>query len=345
MGKDGNQFQDRPASGAPTGAGAGALDPLFQGEERVEGATPRATLLFQFFLFPLLIVLASVGVFLFFGAIGGSDRSPEQYLDSVMHGGTNEQKQAAHQLGVALWKERQRVDAGEIKLTEAFYVKDGGFVAKLAKAFEASFPEQSPERQKFLTLSLGFVGAPAYRPLLEAHAGPSTPPEIRQAVAQSLGRLQTDETVPALTALLKDSDEVVRNLAAQALSQRKTPGSIPRSRARSTTTASSCRWTPPRPSRSSGTPRGRTLLAQLLDPVWVAKTVATPGGAPADPTADKPADRRAQVRAAALTNGIRGAFALKADDLRPKIEALKDDPDETVRRLARDVLDRWPPPR
>ena len=88
----------------------------------------------------------------------------------MIGGGTNEQKQAAHQLGVALQKERRRVEAREIAAGDAFY-EVPGFKAKLGKAYEASFADQSPERQEFLTISLGFVGDPAYRPLLEAHAG------------------------------------------------------------------------------------------------------------------------------------------------------------------------------
>ena len=101
--------------GAPAGG-----DPIFQGEERVDRTTRRATLLFQFFLFPLLIVIASVGVFLLFGAIGGGERNPQELLDAVISGGENVQKQAVQDLAVRLVEERRKVDQGARKPADAF---------------------------------------------------------------------------------------------------------------------------------------------------------------------------------------------------------------------------------
>jgi hypothetical protein len=330
-----------PDGPAPVGGSVRSEgDPIFQGEERPDRATPRTALLFQFFLFPLLVVVASVGVFLFFGAIGGSERSPSEWLDLVTSGGENEQKQAAHQLGVALQRERQRVDRGEIPLAEAFYVKDVRFRERLGSALTTAFQDRGPERQVFLTVAAGLVGDPAYRPVLEARLEPPPSVDLRRALAQALGGLGTDEVVPALAKLSKDPDEPVRNYAVQSLSRHRTPDALGALKASLSDDSVFVRAAAASALALSGDPSGKDLLAQQLDPAWVDRTVATPSGSTSPEGA--PAGQVARMRAALLSNGIRGAFALKDPDLRPRVEALKDDGDPDVRALARDVLDRWP---
>lgn len=331
----------RPDGAAPAGPGGDpAGDPIFQGAERPDRTTPRTALLFQFFLFPVLIVAASLGVFVFFGAIGGSEKSPSEWLDVVISGGENEQKQAAHQLGVALQRERQRVDRGEVPLAEAFYVKDARFRERLGSALTAAYQEKSTERQIFLTAAVGFVGDPAYRAALEARLAPPPPADLRRAIAQALGGLGTDDVVPALVGLAKDADEPVRNYAVQALSRHPTPAALAALKDALADDSLFVRSAAASALALAGDAAGREALVNQLDPAWVERAVSTPSGT-ADPERPPPA-RTDAMRAALLSNGIRGAFALKTPDLRPRVEALQDDRDPEVRRLVREVLDRWP---
>lgn len=330
-----------PESGGVRSDAGGGLDPLFQGEEKVERATPRATLLFQFFLFPLLIVVASVGVFLFFGAIGGGEKSPDQYLDAVLIGGENEQKQAAHQLGVALEKERRRVEEKKIPLAEAFYVKDGAFRSKLSRAFDLSFQDASPDRQEFLARAMGAVGDPAYAPVLKARLVPATAVTVRRGIVGALGSLQTEEVVPPLVAALKDSDQVVRNTAVQGLSRHPTPASLEGMKTALADEDPFVRMSAASGLALHGDASGRELVEHLLDPAWVQKNVVDAPSHQAGEEGKGP-ELRSDARLSALYNGIRAAAALKDPLLRNKVEALEKDEDPDVRRLARDVLDRWP---
>jgi hypothetical protein len=330
-----------PQGPAPGGAREGfGPDPIFEGPERGERVAPRKALLFQFFLFPLLVVVASVGVFLFFGAIGGTEKAPSEWLDVIRTGGANEQKQAAHQLGVALQRERQRVERREIPLANAFYVKDTGFRERLGAAFDAAFEDRSLERQVFLTAAVGFVGDPDYRARLEARLEPPPSVDLRRAIAQALGGLATDDVVPALARLAKDVDEPVRNYAVQALSRHPTPASLAALKDALADESVFVRSAAASALALAGDPAGKDLVADQLDPAWVERAVNAPSGSATSDTA--PMGQHDAMRAALLANGIRGAEALKADDLRPRVEALKDDRDPAVRRLVRDVLDRWP---
>src|SRR5439155_331072 len=93
----------------------------------------------------------------------------------------------------------------------------------------------------------------------------------------------------------------------------------------------------------AGDASGKDLVAKLLDPQWVQENVVdVPSG---ESSGERDAELVRSARFGALSNGLRGALGLRADDLKPKVEALARDGDEDVRAVARDVLDRWGKPR
>ena len=314
--------------GGDTGS---VVDPIFDGEEPPERATKRATLLFQFFLFPLLIVVASVGVFLFFGTIGGSDRSPDEYLKGVIAGGENEAKQDAQQLAAQIATERDRVRTKKIELKEAFYASQE-FRTRLGKAFEDSFSsEHTLDRKRFLALALGAVGDPGAVPTLVAHlkkqGGADEDLDLRIAIAAALGNLEREEAVPSLAGLATDADEHVANVAVVGLAAVKNDASTAALRVALHDARFEVRV-------NAAAALARRGVADGLDDLE--KTL--------DPKALKELGIGAEARQAALANAIRGVHALKADRLRPKVAALENDRDEAIRRLVRDVLDAWPVP-
>src|SRR5262249_47502786 len=156
-----------------------------------EKATRRATLLFQFFLFPLLIVVAAVGVAALFGAIAGGERTPNELLDSVMSGGENAQKQDVYELAASLAREPGRVVEKKIAPGEAFYAAPA-FREKLLRAFDESFgPDKTAERQEVLARCVALVGDPAAMPLLAKRLSPKdVEANVRMAVVEAIGVLE-----------------------------------------------------------------------------------------------------------------------------------------------------------
>lgn len=333
---------DRGAVGGPGGPGdgTGASDPIFQGEERVDRTTRRATLLFQFFLFPLLIVIASVGVFLLFGAIGGGERNPQELLDAVISGGENVQKQAVQDLAVRLVEERRKVDQGKLKAGEAFYASTA-FQARLLQAYEGAVGEKrGPEREQVLAVCLGAVGSPSFVPALTGGLSLTRDPAVRRASAMALSAIPGDASVEPLITALKDPDDAVRSFAIQGLSQRKGTSVLVALRAALDDGNALVRMNAASALAHLKDPAGKALIASLLDPAWVDANVvkAASGTGGNDP------DLRRSARVNALSNGLRGAWALRADDLKPLVEALARDADTEVAALARQVLDQWGSP-
>jgi hypothetical protein len=306
------------------------LDPIFQGQEPVERPTKRATLLFQFFLFPLLIVVAAVGVFLFFGLIGGSKRTAREYLDEVMQGGENVQKQAAQQLAVLMKEARQELKEANAAKREfvPFYV-DPRFRADLLRAFEDSFPDRSLDRKRFLALAMGSVGHPAYvAPLaarLSGKDGVAAEAELRLAIAGGLANLEVEEAVPVLARLSKDEDVDVANVAVVGLAPLRTDASTAALRAALGDARFEVKANAAAALARRGIDSGLDVIEKTLDPDAL--------GALGIVSED--------ARRAALVNALRAVHALRVERLKPKVEALREHGDPTVRRLARDVLDGW----
>jgi HEAT repeat protein len=325
-------------------AGKPSDDPIFRAEERPEPAAKRSTLLFQFFLFPLLIVIASVAVFLLFGLIGGSEKSPTELLQDVTSGGENVQKQSAQQIAARLQDERARVEKKEIPLEKAFYVEPG-FRKGLLAAFTQSFPDRSLERKVLLAHSLGFVGDPAYLEALTQHLSAGEPETLRAAVTKAIAALDTEDVVPVLAPLVEDAYEPVRNFAVFGLARHDLPASRtavrkalsdPSDFVKVNAAAALAHWKED---------PGLDLLGKLLDPEWVTRAVHTEAPRDAGDTGKDRPDMGTQMRREALKNGIRGAHALRAASLRARVAALQDDPDPDVRKVARQAIDGWPAPK
>jgi HEAT repeat protein len=345
-----------PDAGSVAGPGPGpgtaadpASDPLFHAEEPVERPVRRGTLVLQFFLVPLLIVVGAVGIFLFFGMLAGGKATPAEHLEQVRTGSDSVQRQAAHQLGVLLKAERERVDARRDPDTPPFWAEPG-FREGLARAFVDSFPDKSVERRQFLALALGKVGDPELLPVLADHAGPTAagkpnPVAVRYYVVSALGDLRTDRVVPALAGVLRDAkaddEEPLRALAVVALSRRDTPASREALRFALERDASAyVRAEAGAALARFGDPAGADEVARLLDESWVRAQVERRPASGRD--AAEGSTDRVLLRRAFLANGLRGALGLKDERFRERVEALARDGDEEVRRLARDVLDRWP---
>src|SRR6266849_1609223 len=63
--------------------------------------SPRS-ILFQFVLFPLGVVVVAVGIFLLFGKLASGEQSIPDYLNEIRSGSKHERWQAAYQLSKSL---------------------------------------------------------------------------------------------------------------------------------------------------------------------------------------------------------------------------------------------------
>lgn len=352
VGEAGHQASSGPARASPPPEvpAVSEPDPLFQGEEREEAPTKRATLLFQFFIVPLAIVVLLVAPLALFGGLFGSERSPAENLRDVRSGSENVQKQSAQQLATALSAERERVRAGKIPTEKAFYF-DTAFRNDLRAAYEESFPSRTLDRQKFLTLALGFVGDPAYLAVLVPRLEPSGDVDLRRATVKAIADLDTSterdrEAVSrVLAGLVADPDEPIRNFAVVGLSRRPTDTSRAALRQALGDSSVFVKSSAAAALASIGEDPGAEAIANLLDPAWVERHVGAEAPTPLAPGAEAPATGGRPNRRAALQNGIRAALALRTPSLREKVESLTKDADREVAETARAALAAWGEPR
>lgn len=194
------------------------------------------------FVVPLLVVIASVLVFIGFGWIAYEANSVSDYLNDLRSGWRPRRAQAAYELSKILLADPDAL-AGE-----------PGVKAELRRLFQESEDE---ETRRYLALVLGRTRDPQVVPLLEdalddpdsqmriyalwglgASGAPSArgPLEealtdedagIRKIAAYSLGELGLPETAPALVARLEDPVTDVRWNAALALARLGDPAGVP----------------------------------------------------------------------------------------------------------------------
>src|SRR5437763_11386255 len=112
--------------------------------------SPRS-ILFQFVLFPLGIVVVAVGIFLLFGKLASGDQSIPDYLNDIRSGSKHERWQAAYQLSKSLKR-------GEAK-------KYPNLEEQVASLY-VSAKHDDQRIRRYLSMVLGSLGAPRAPPLL-----------------------------------------------------------------------------------------------------------------------------------------------------------------------------------
>ncbi len=330
------------AGADPQGSGGDAADPIFQKEEPKRRADKSTILLWQFFLFPVLIVAAAVGVFVLFGAVSGSAATPAELLDKVLTGGDNEQQQAAQQLAIEISRERRRVERGEDEDEPPFYA-DPMFRKKLHEAFRVSLgADGTNERRGALARALGRTQDPAAVALLSSvlHPGDGKEPfdaAVRREAAVGLLFMEDRAAEGALVRAAGDDDEQVRDIAYNALA---------------------LLGLPKHGGKAADGPQVMPVLRKgLEDPMAGVRVNAAYALAVRGDPAGVPLLRRSLTRkdlqemgippdlhAQALRNAIRGAAYLGDDELKvlvTRLSSTETEQDGNVRQIAREALARW----
>jgi hypothetical protein len=290
--------------------------------EREPGArTPLSTapaIAVQFFLIPLLVVGATVLVYIGFRSLLAEDRSAEEYLTDIRSGGSNRRWPAAYELS------RLMADPEFVKREEAILAPE------LTKAFAES-KDDDPRVRQYLALTLGRLTPPL-------------PAETRQLLVDALNDPDSQTRISAIWALgstgdasvsgdierqYQSDDAGVRKMAVYAL------GSMPIASGNETLVKAlddgepDVQWNAAIALARHGRHEGVPVLRRMLDRAYVERNVTR------QPQARDDVDPVGEV----MISGLRAIAALKANDVSDQVKALStDDQNLKVRQAAIDAL-------
>jgi hypothetical protein len=290
--------------------------------EREPGArTPLSTapaIAVQFFLIPLIVVGATVLVYIGFRSLMGEDRSAEEYLTDIRSGGSNRRWPAAYELS------RLMADPEFVKREEALLAPE------LTKAFAES-KNDDPRVRQYLALTLGRLTPPL-------------PAETQQLLVEALSDADSQTRISAIWALgstgetsvsadierqYQSEDAGVRKMAVYAL------GSMPVDTGNETLVKAledsepDVQWNAAIALARHGRHEGVPVLRRMLDRAYVERNVSR------QPQARDEVDPVGEV----MISGLRAIAALKEAALSEQVKALStDDQNLKVRQAAIEAL-------
>ena len=159
------------------------MDKLIEREPAVRPIASAPAIAVQFFLIPLLVVGATVLVYVGFRSLLSEDRSAQEYLTDIRSGGTNRRWPAAYELS------RLMANPDFVKRDEALLAPE------LIKAFEES-KNDDPRVRQYLALTLGRLTPPI-------------PPKARELLIQALNDRDSQTRISAIWALGSTGDDTV----------------------------------------------------------------------------------------------------------------------------------------
>lgn len=172
--------------------------------------SPR-TILFQFVLFPLGVVVIAVGIFLLFGRMATEQHSIPDYLNEIRSGSKHQRWQAAYQLSKSL----KRGEAAKFPNLET----------QVAALYEGS-KNDDPRIRRYLSMVLGNLGDRRATPLLlEGLSDRDT--DNRLYALMALGELRDPAAVPRVAAAAGEDEKDIRKAALYALGAIGDPSAVP----------------------------------------------------------------------------------------------------------------------
>lgn len=168
------------------------------------------TILIQFVVFPLGVVLIGVAVFLLFGRLASEDHGVTDYVQQISSGSRTERKQAAFELAKALKR-------GEAK-------KYPNLEQQVVELYQKS-KHDDPMVRRYLTLVLGNLGDKRATPLL-LDALKDSDAETRIYSLWALGELHDPAALAPLEAAAHEDDPGIRKMAVYALGELGLPAAV-----------------------------------------------------------------------------------------------------------------------
>lgn len=290
-------------------------------EREVVARRPLATapaVAVQFFLIPLLVVGATVLVYVGFRSLLTDDRSAEEYLTDIRSGGSNRQWPAAYELS-------------RLMGNPEFVKKEEGTLAPaLTKAFAAS-SDDDPRVRQYLALALGRLTPPipadARRLLLDALKDKDSQTKI--SALWALGSTGDVTAAPEIERTYASDDAGVRKMVVYAL------GSIPADVGAATLVKAlddaepDVQWNAAVALARHGRHDGVPVLKRMLDRDYVRRTV----------TRQQQTEDDIDPVGEVMISGLRAIAALKESALSEPVKALsRNDTNLKVREAALETL-------
>ena len=272
----------------------------------------------QFFLIPLIVVGATVLVYIGFRSLLSDDRSAEEYLTDIRTGGSNRRWPAAYELS-RLMADPEFVRREEAKLAP-----------ELTKAF-ADSKSDDPRVRQYLALTLGRLTPPlpAETRQLLVEALNDQDSQTRISAIWALGSTGDRSVVPDLERQYTSEDAGVRKMAVYAL------GSMPVDAGNETLmkaledAEADVQWNAAIALARHGRHEGVPVLRRMLDRAYVERNVSR------QPQPRDDIDPVGEV----MISGLRAIAALREATLSEQVRALStDDQNLKVRQAARETL-------
>ena len=186
-------------------------------------------LIARFFLLPLVVVAAAVGIFLVFNYMTFERRGPRDYLQEVRGGTANRRWQAAFELSRSLGslspEERAELTAETLRVYETLSNRR---------------PDDLLVR-RYLVLVLGRLGDPAAVPAL-IQAAKAEDPDTRLYAVWALGKIGGSQGFDTVLESSQSEDAGARKMAAYVLGALGDPRAIPRLRVLAEDRVADVRW-------------------------------------------------------------------------------------------------------
>jgi hypothetical protein len=265
------------------------------------------TILFQFVVFPLGVVLIGVAIFLLFGKLASEEQSIPEHLNDIRTGSSHRKFQAAYEL------------AKSIKRGEAKRYPD--LPQQVTQVFRAA-ERDDPRIRQYLALVLGRLGdRRATQPLIEALQDSAA--ETRIYALLALVELRDPAAIPAIIGAAQDREKDVRKTALYALGQIRDPRAVPILAGALEQEAADIRYNAALSLSQYGDRRAVPVLREMLDR---SRLDAVPGMRP---------DQKEEAMIGAINSYARLLGAEAAADL----EAIADrDPSVRIRSTAKAAL-------
>ena len=255
------------------------------------------------FVVPLLVVLASVGVFLGFGWLAYDGSEVGDFVNDLSHGWKPRRTQAAYELSKILLADPQALTG------------DPAAQSKVRNLFTESDDEAI---RRYLALVLGYTGDREAVPAL-VDAAEGEDPQLRIYALWALGVMGDLRGEQQLIAALNDTDPGVRKIAAHALGEIRTPAATEALVAALGDGTADVRWNAAATLAVQGSDAGLRVLLEMVDRDQVGRT---------------PEIGVDQVEDVLLA-GIEGLARVGGSEAKAAIQTLAEDPSLRVRDAAR----------
>lgn len=276
-------------------------------EEFTQEPRGAGRLIARFFLLPLMVVLAAVGIFLVFNLMTFERRSPRDYLQEVRGGAANRRWQAAFELSRSL---------GNLPPEER-----AALTAETLRIFESLTPKRPDDVlvRRYLVLVLGRLGERTAVPALHA-AAKDPDPDTRLYAIWAFGKIGDPAGFDAVLEASQSEDAGVRKMAAYVLGQLRDRRAIPRLRVLSEDRVADVRWNAAIALAELGDGSGLPVLRSMIDRGSLARQ----------------AELSSDQIEAAMINALKALSLLRDAETLPLLEKLgQEDPNLRVREAAR----------